>query len=150
MSEVIDRKAIQTGRMAEMRTLAKRPMTADEFLWAYEGVEGRWELVDGEPVMMAGAARRHNQIAGNIYLALRLQLRASPCEPFGSDMGVYIDVYRIRLPDVSVLCDPRDSADEIKTARHPSVLFEVFSPSTADMDRSRKLAGRVRRAVRAG
>lgn len=139
MSEVIDPKAIQLGRMAHMRLAARRPMTADEFLWAYEGVEGRWELIAGVPVMMSGASRRHNRIARNVLTTLSTRLQGSPCEPFGSDMGIHIDRFQVRYPDVSVLCDPRDDADELQQARYPSVLFEVFSRTTADDDRSVKL-----------
>lgn len=139
MSEVIDYAAIQRGKMAAFRANTKRPMTAEEFLWAYEGVEGKWELVEGVPVMMAGAKRRHNQVAINIIVALRLKLSGSPCQPFGSDMGVHVHTYQVRYPDVSVLCDPRDDIDELQQMRHPSALFEVFSKSTADEDKSVKL-----------
>lgn len=52
--EMIDRMAVQKGRTAKMRLNPKLPMTAEEFLYAYEGVEGRWELVDGAPIMMTG------------------------------------------------------------------------------------------------
>ncbi len=122
-----------------MRALARKPMTAEEFLYAYDGVEGRWELVDGVPVMMSGGTRRHAQVAGNIFAALRVKLRSSSCQPFGSDMGVHIHIHQVRYPDVSVLCDPRDAADELRQAHYPRIIFEVFSPSTADRDRGMKL-----------
>jgi len=137
--EVIDLDAIQKGRRAMMRLNPRRPMTADEFLYAYEGIEGRWELVDGVPVMMAGASRAHNRVARNVLAALIVKLKGSPCEPFGSDMGIHIDRHQIRYPDVSVLCDPRDDADELQQARFPRVLFEVFSRTTKGDDRSVKL-----------
>ena len=123
-----------------MRATAKQTMTADEFLYAFDGVEGRWELVDGEPRMMAGASLHHNRVAANIVGALKAKLRGSGCQPFGSDMGVRIDLRQVRYPDVMVLCDPRDlEVDELQTAHFPSILFEIFSPSTADADRGAKL-----------
>lgn len=140
MSEVIAPEADQEKRRGQMRALARKPMTADEFLYAYEGVEGRWELVRGVPVMMAGGTIRHGRIARNILAALTFKLRGSSCQPFGSDVGIQVDLHQIRYPDISVLCDPRDvEVDEVRTAHFPALLFEVFSPSTAEKDRGLKL-----------
>ena len=117
-------------------------LTAPEFLHLYDGVEGRWELVEGVPVMMSGGSFRHALVAGNIYFALRRELRGKPCQPFGSDAGVGVDFHNIRYPDVAVYCDPRDldvDLDEKRTGRHPVVLVEVHSPSTSNIDRGLKL-----------
>ena len=123
-----------------MRALATKLLTVDEFLHRYTGVEGRWELAHGVPVMMAGGTIHHGRIARNIMIALGNKLRGSGCQPFGSDVGIHVDLYRYRQPDVSVLCDPRDvEVDEVQRAHFPRVLFEVFSPSTEDVDRGVKL-----------
>lgn len=52
-------------------------MTADEFLvWCLDQ-EGKWELVDGEPLlMMAGATDRHDRVVVNLIAMLRSRLRA--------------------------------------------------------------------------
>lgn len=133
-------EAMQDQRRHDMRALAREPMTADEFLYAYEGIEGRWELVAGVPVMMAGGTMRHGDVAANILTALRNKLRGKGCKAFGSDVGIHVDLYQIRYPDASVLCDPRDiGVDALKAARFPIVVFEVLSPSTRGDDFGLKL-----------
>lgn len=124
--------------------LATRPrrFTADEFLAEYEGVPGKWELVDGEIRMMAGGSIRHAAVARNILTALTLKLRGSGCAPYGSDAGLRSNDHDVRYPDVGVYCDPRDRDRDARAAKafeHPSVLFEVLSPSTARYDREQKI-----------
>ena len=43
--------------------------------------EGRYELVDGEVVMMAGASRRHDAIVVNLTAALHAETRHGPARP---------------------------------------------------------------------
>ncbi len=120
--------------------LTRKPMTAEEFLYAYEGVEGRWELVHGEPRMMSGGTIRHGDVAANIVAVLRAGLRGQGCKGYGSDVGIRVDLDQIRYPDASVLCDPRDiGADTLKVTQFPSLLFEVLSPSTRNDDFGTKL-----------
>ncbi len=118
-------------------------MSAAEFLDAYEGVEGKWELVDGEPRNMSGGSIRHADVASNILVALRTHLRGTGCRAFNSDTGLSVDEDNIRYPDVAIYCDPRDlGRDRVKTKSfdHPVVVFEVLSPSTAYYDRGDKVA----------
>lgn len=142
MADLIAPPADQERGRQQMRALARRPLTANDFLHLYEGAEGRWELVEGEPVMMTGGTFRHADVAGNIYFALRDKLRGQNCRPFNADAGVGIDLHNIRYPDVTVYCDPRDldvNLSEKRTGQHPVVIFEVASPSTAALDRGLKL-----------
>lgn len=143
MDEVIALEATQDRRRLTMRALAHRPMTANEFLYDYDGVEGRWELVQGVPVMVAGGTFRHADIAANILTVLRNKLRGTGCRAFGSDALVDIDLYNQRLPDVSVYCDPRDTGtnqNQKRSGQFPKVIFEVLSRSTQGVDRGLKLA----------
>ena len=81
--------------------------TVEEFLaWAGAQPDIRYELVDGEAVMMAGGSRSHARISGNLSAWLLAQLRGGPCEPFGSDFGVVLPGVRVilRYPDASVSC----------------------------------------------
>ncbi|WP_326540643.1 Uma2 family endonuclease, partial [Pseudorhodoferax sp.] len=50
----------------------------------------RHEWVDGEIFAMTGARDAHNQIAGNLYMALRVALRGTPCRAFISDMKLHV------------------------------------------------------------
>jgi len=126
-----------------MADTAARKMTADEFLqWclAPERDEERWEFVDGMPVrMMAGATSRHDQIVVNLISELRSRLRGGPCMPSTADQAVKTNAgRRVRRPDVSVDCGPRNPQGLY--LRAPTVVFEVLSPSTENVTFSSKLA----------
>ncbi len=112
-------------------------MGADAFLAWAEGREGRWELIDGVPVMMAGAQRRHDQIVVNAIVSLGVQLRGGPCRPFTGDTAVKMTAGNVRRPDVGVECGPVDPP-----ALHAAVtklVVEVMSPSNRPIDVVRKL-----------
>ena len=100
----------------------------------------RHEWVDGEIFAMTGARDAHNQIAGNLYMALRVALRGTPCRAFISDMKLHVEAAdAVFYPDVLVTCDSRDRGPEADLAkRHPLLIVEVLSDSTAAYDRGRK------------
>ena len=111
---------------------APRTMAPDEFLaWAQDR-EPRHELVDGVPVAMAGAKRRHDQIVVNTIGELRNQLRGAACRPFTADTAVRIPAGNVRLPDAGVDCGT--FRDETNWADAPAVVIEVLSASARDFD----------------
>jgi Uma2 family endonuclease len=112
-------------------------MTVEAFLRWCEGREGRFELVDGVIVAMAGATKRHDRIVGNIYVALATRLRAKPCRPYTADLAVRTQDLRVRRPDVTVDCEAGEN-DALEADR-PTAVFEVLSPSTRQTDLVRKL-----------
>lgn len=118
-----------------------RKLTIDEFIEAYAGVGEKYELIDGEAWLMAGASPTQNLVAGNIFAALRNRLRGTSCIPFGSDLRLRLDAANIRFPDVAVYCDPRDLDDRraLKSFSYPKIVFEVLSPSTQRHDRLHKV-----------
>jgi Uma2 family endonuclease len=117
-------------------------MTVDQFLKMYEGVEGRFELVDGQAYAMAGGSATHAFVAGNVLSLLRQALRRTGCRPFNSDMGLRLTDDTLRYPDIAVYCDPRDLDLDLnitQSFRHPSLVLEVLSPSTRVEDRAVKV-----------
>lgn len=96
------------------------------------------EYVDGEIFLMAGASRRHNQIASNLHiLAGNAAKRTGSCQVFGSDMKLYVEVRNsFYYPDLSASCDPGDTHELYLT--RPCFIVEVLSPSTASIDRREK------------
>lgn len=115
-----------------MAERAVRRMTADEFLAWHEGQEQRYELVDGVPLAMAGARRRHDQVVVNALVAFGSHLGVGPCRPFSSDTGVRISDYQVRYPDLGVDCGQfRDDALE---ADAPRLVVEILSESTRAFD----------------
>ena len=71
-------------------------------------------------------------------IALRQALRGRGCRVFTESMqlGVKNNQY-YTYPDVMVTCHSEDLMAE-RTVRHPALIIEVLSPSTADHDRSWK------------
>ncbi|MEZ5534776.1 MAG: Uma2 family endonuclease [Thiolinea sp.] len=100
------------------------------------------EYVDGEIEAMAGASDRHVTISGNALALLKTHLRGSGCRTYISDMKVRVEADNaFYYPDVVVSCDADDQQPEQDYAkRHPKLIIEVLSPSTADKDRGSKFA----------
>lgn len=101
----------------------------------------RHEYVAGHIYAMAGASKQHNEIAGNLYLALRQHFRGQGCRIFAENVLVKINWLPKPVsyyPDVMVCCDPEDRASEYYCER-PCLLVEVLSDSTARVDQQEKL-----------
>ncbi len=126
-----------------MQPQAKPPLTFDEYLILERRAETRSEYVDGEVFAMAGATLRHNEIVGNVFVALRRQLRSRGCGVYTSDLRVWIPAEsRGVYPDVVVVCGEPDLYDEADdTLLNPNLLVEVLSSSTEGADRGDKFAG---------
>ncbi|MBK9442052.1 MAG: Uma2 family endonuclease [Comamonadaceae bacterium] len=124
-----------------MGLAAHKPVfTAEDYL-AWENTQPeRHDYLDGEVFAMAGAEDRHVTVAGNLYIALRQHLNASPCRTFMSDMRLHVAVANSYFyPDLMVTCSALDAASPlVKT--EPSLIVEVLSPSTAAYDRGVKFS----------
>src|SRR5271165_4234712 len=114
-----------------------RRMTAAEFFDWEPRDDGRYELVDGVPVMMARAKRKHDRIVANAIRGLGKKLDGSRCIPFTSDIAVLIPNGNIRLPDAGVDCGRFDG--DAMYADAPRLVIEVLSPSTREFDMFGKL-----------
>jgi Uma2 family endonuclease len=120
-----------------MSERAVHRMTDDEFLEWDEFQEDRHELVDGMPVAMAGAKRRHDQIVVNTIVSIGGQLGSGQCRVCTADTAVRIPAGNVRRPDVSIDCGTFD--DNAAAAEAPTVVIEVLSPSTREFDMFVKL-----------
>jgi Uma2 family endonuclease len=100
------------------------------------------EYIRGLIYAMAGASKAHGIIAGNLFSLLRTHLRGKDCTTYITDIKVHIKAANIYYyPDVTVTCDPRDSASlEEDFIRYPRLVIEVLSPTTAAFDRGDKFA----------
>ena len=112
-------------------------MTPEEFLAWEAKQELKWEIDGFQPVAMVGATLVHAAIQGNIIIALGTRLRGKPCRPYGSDVKVQIGP-KYRYPDALVSCAPITPG--VTVAANPVVIFEIMSESTAQVDRTTKLA----------
>jgi Uma2 family endonuclease len=114
-------------------------VSVEDYLAAEEASDVRHEYLGGLVYAMAGETRAHNQIVGNLYLAIRQHLRGGPCKLYMSDIRVNLsirdDAY-FYYPDLVVTCDPRDT--DPRFIRHPKLILEVMSPSTERVDKREK------------
>ncbi len=110
-------------------------MTIEEYL-AWEPLqELRYEYVNGEVIAMTGGSIPHNDIALNLYTALRPHLRARGCRVNVSDVKVQMTPQSAYYyPDVVVSCDPQD-INSRKFIQNPKIIVEVLSPGTTNRDK---------------
>ncbi len=100
----------------------------------------RNEFIAGEVFAMVGVRQSHNMAAGNIYNALRRELKGSPCRVFIESVKTRIEAADCFFyPDVVVTCDARDRQTPAYVS-YPLLLVEVLSDSTAAFDRGVKFA----------
>jgi Uma2 family endonuclease len=112
-------------------------MTVEEYL-EWETLQPlRHEYRNGEVFAMTGGTIPHNDIALNLYTALRPHLRPKGCRINVADVKVQVTPTVYFYPDLVVSCDPRDKT-AIKLIQYPSLIVEVLSPSTAADDRGSK------------
>jgi Uma2 family endonuclease len=118
----------------------KAKFTAEEYLQFEKQSGEKHEFYHGEIFAMAGAGPRHNKIFSSLFLSIGLRLKGKPCQPYGSDLRIYIPENSLyTYPDISIICgDIIPSEEDPDTAVRPSVLIEILSPGTADYDRGGK------------
>jgi Uma2 family endonuclease len=123
--------------IVEMLT-EKTHLTPAEYLALERQSQERHEYYGGELRLMAGASRKHNIIAGNLFAVLHQQLRSKPCRPFMSDMRVWIaSAQRYFYPDIAVICGTEPFVEE-DVATDATVIIEVLSETTEAFDRGEK------------
>ena len=114
------------------------PMTVEEF---YAFTDGRpdgekWELIDGEAVLNASPALRHQRILGNILFALALRERETNA-PWTVIPGIGALISNTSRPEPDVMVLPGQVARHASGKRDTGdalVLFEIMSPSTKSRD----------------
>ena len=99
----------------------------------------RWELINGEPYMMApGPTQSHQECGGELYYQLRNFLKDKPCKVFIApfDVRLNADTYDdiIVQPDLLVVCD-KGKLDGKCCVGAPDIVIEVLSASTVRRDR---------------
>ena len=128
--------------MTASLTHSRHRYTYDEYLAFERDSEMKHEFADGEIYAMAGGSLRHSALASRISAALE-SARPSDCIAFQSDMRLRVlATGRATYPDASMVCGPiqLDPADPSGTTiTNPTLLVEVLSPSTEEVDRGSKL-----------
>jgi len=121
--------------------LPKQRMKVPEFLaWAEAQPQGRYELVNGEVVVMAPERVRHNLVKLAVARALGDAVKRAnlPCTVFTDGVGIVINENTVREPDASVQCGGELNLDSM-TLDAPLIVVEVASPSSERHDTHAKL-----------
>jgi Uma2 family endonuclease len=124
-----------------MVALPKTRMTAKEFLhWSQEQDQGRYELVGGEVVMMSPETVRHVDVKNQAWLTFRNAIEKArlSCRAYGDGVGVRIDQFTVREPDMSIQCRP--APPDSLLLDEPMVVVEVISPTSVRSDTGAKVA----------
>ncbi len=122
--------------MEAARTL---PMSVEDYLAFEESSAVRHEYIAGEIHAMAGESVAHNTIVGNIFAQFRSKLRGGSCRVFVENVKLRLQAAREEIfyyPDVVVSCHP--TGIERLFVRLPTIVVEVLSPSTENVDRREK------------
>lgn len=99
----------------------------------------RHEYVGGRIYAMTGGTMRHNRLAGNIFRFLSNLLDGGACQVFINDMKLHVQATdSVYYPDVFVYCGS-SLANGDKVAQDATLVIEVLSESTAEIDRREKL-----------
>jgi len=121
--------------------LPKQRMKVAEFLaWAEAQPQGRYELVNGEVVVMAPERVRHNLVELAVARALGDAVKRAnlPCTVFTDGVGIVINENTVREPDASVQCGGELNLDSM-TLDAPLIVVEVASSSSERQDTNAKL-----------
>ncbi|HEY9646810.1 MAG TPA: Uma2 family endonuclease [Chroococcidiopsis sp.] len=120
--------------------IENRNYTIDEYLELELASEVRSEYRHGEIIPMTGGTPNHNDIAGNLYIALKSALKTKNYRTFYADQRLWIPSANLyTYPDVMVAAKPL----ELQTGRkdtlvNPCFIAEVLSKSTQSYDRGEK------------
>ncbi len=99
----------------------------------------RHEYRQGLIYAMVGSSDDHDELTLNLIELLRQQVRDRGCAVRSGNVKVNYASHFFYYPDVFVTCDPRDRLDRY-VKRHPKLIVEVLSPSTAAFDQGDKFA----------
>lgn len=123
-----------------MHKLAKKYISAPEYLELEEAAEYKSEYYKGEIFAMAGASTNHNQIIGNVYSRLHHTIKKHKCRVFVSDVRLWIEQQELfTYPDIMIICEkPKFYLDRDDTVVNPRIIIETISKSTEAYDRSKK------------
>lgn len=125
-----------------MSDAATIDMDVDAYLAWAKGRQGRWELRDGRPVMMAPERALHalTKYAAQTALDAAIRNARLPCRMFPDGMTVRVTARNAFEPDALVVCPGPPDLRSMEIP-NPVIVVEVLSPSTAADDHGVKLDG---------
>lgn len=118
----------------------KKTYTPDEYLDLELNSQERHEYINGAIIAMTGGTPNHNDIAGNLYVLLKLALKTKAYRTFYTDQRLWVPKRNLHTyPDVMVVEKPLQlQTGRTDTVINPCFIAEVLSKSTQDYDRGEK------------
>ena len=115
-------------------------ITPEQYLEFERAAEFHHEYHDGVVYAMSGGSHAHALLISSLTGMLYTALRKSACTVTNSDMRMRVTSNGFHTyPDIMVQCeDPRYADGRKDTLVNPTVVIEVFSPSTEGCDRGFK------------
>jgi len=131
-------------------SLGKRLTYADYASW---DDDNRYELIDGVVHAMSAPTANHQRVLLSLARKLGNYLDDKPCEVFVAPFDVCImgkgdDDDTVVQPDVLVICDEVKLENGKYCNGAPDLAIEILSPSTASLDRIKKLNKYLQAGVR--
>jgi Uma2 family endonuclease len=125
--------------MAGMKALDPRVTFAELQQWPDDG--RRYELYDGEVIVVPMPLPRHQRVALNLSEILREYERATGGLVFGSPIDIVFSAHTVLQPDLTFFTAARKHLLDMMEATRvpPDLAVEVLSRSTETRDRGRKL-----------
>lgn len=116
-------------------------MSAKEYLEMERASQEKHEYFDGHIYLMAGACLKHGKIAVNLAVKIGSYLENKECTVLSEGLRVSSPSHDSYMyPDLLIYCGQEElEDDQFDTLMNPSVIFEVLSPSTSSIDKSRKM-----------
>ncbi|MCF8244185.1 MAG: Uma2 family endonuclease [Saprospiraceae bacterium] len=118
---------------------AKKRISFDEYVAAEQADKDRHEFHDGFLTPIEATTKNHNTIVTNILLNSDVpRLRKNGCQIFHENVITEVREKRWGVyPDIVITCDPKDKENPL-VVKHPKVIVEVLSKSTAPYDKAGK------------
>jgi Uma2 family endonuclease len=101
----------------------------------------RYQILDGELCVTPAPGSRHQEVSGNIFAALHGHVKVRRLgKVFPAPFDVILSDVSIVQPDVVFVANDRlDRVSARGLEGAPTLAVEILSPSTATLDRQRKL-----------
>jgi Uma2 family endonuclease len=119
-----------------------RRVSLEEYLILDSAADARYEYRSGYAVAFAAASRNHARVEGNLSMKLGPLARAAGCDFYAANAKVFTPAGDRLIPDFAITCAERDrlpAGDKGENIiRHPWLVIEILSPSTAEDDSTTK------------
>jgi Uma2 family endonuclease len=131
----------EIGKVEEAAPKYNRFMSPSQFLEWEDRQERRYEYIEGEIIEVKAASLNHSRVSSNIVREVGTYLKGKSCEILTNVLRISAKSMRSYFyPDASVFCNEPEPIDiSGETYKNPTAIFEVLSPSTADLDMGRKM-----------